>query len=233
MLDTTNNLKQGKEFLDLEKNKERNIIKNSKLFVKEKLANDIPNKEIYHEYFTNRKDDKKLAHLEDEFNKTMSDYSNTYTTYSQELMYDNNQHTINDLNKKLHKKNKKLINLANRILKDIDNKHKHSNKNNKEIEDYKKTFQKHISVLHKNNNEFIVMTNKTSTYDGLKETSKQVYTSNYIQNIIWLIVTITIILITLRAFLSNNVSEYTMLILLIVALILVYNFSKYIYRKFF
>ena len=174
---------------------------------------------------------------ENEFNKTMAEYSTTYKLLSADLMKKQNDKTfkINPaLSKKLDKLNNKLIYLSSKIGKEV----YHSSSSSYDSHNTSQTtsnIKEQISAKHQELQKHIEQINKhhrprnedyEATLDGQQESTELNSVSNYYFYLFWLIFSILLITTTTNVLMNNSGDNNSLLIIvLIIILIGVYFFK--------
>jgi len=167
---------------------------------------------------------------ENEFNKTMSEYSSTYKVLSTDLMKKQNDKNfkINPaLFQKLDKLNNKLISLSSKIGKEVHSSSSSHNTSNikDQIKTKHKELQQHIEQINKHHrprNE-----DYDATLDGQKESTELNSVSNYYFYLFWLIFSILLVTTTANVLMNNSGDNNSVLIIvLIIILIGVYFFNR-------
>lgn len=184
-----------------------------------------------------------ISSNENEFNKTMIDYSSTYKQLSEHGHIKHNSNHNKELNIKLLKKlenlNKKLIYLSEQIVKEVERsaeRHKSSNKNNKhnrnnihdihiKINEKKKNFNEYIHKLKEEQKKF--NNNYMDTLTGQEESSKFNLISNLYILTLLIIIIFIIIFVIIQVQTSSSSNTDMILIVLICLLGAIYLKNNY------
>jgi hypothetical protein len=167
---------------------------------------------------------------ENEFNKTMAEYSTTYKLLSADLMKKQNDKTfkINPaLYKKLDKLNNKLISLSSKIGKEVHHSSSSSSPTSnikEQIKTKHKELQQHIDKInkhHRSRNE-----DYEATLDGQKESTELNSVSNYYFYLFWLIFSILLITTTTNVLMNNSGDNNSILIIILIIILIGVYFFK-------
>jgi hypothetical protein len=158
---------------------------------------------------------------EEEFNKTLVEYSTLYNLYSEEVMTNNNNNIKNTNNKNnlsqhLQSLNNKLIGLADNINNEI---------RRLNVSDFnlKQHIDKQQAILSTYINQLQSENNKINEFDPLD--TEIVLKSNKYNYVMWLILIIFLITIVVHIIANNSFNG----IVLLISLAMIYVVSKYLY----
>ena len=167
---------------------------------------------------------------ENEFNKTMAEYSTTYKLLSADLMKKQNDKTFKikpALYKKLDKLNNKLISLSSKIGKEVHHSSSSSSPTSnikEQIKTKHQELQQHIDQInkhHRSRNE-----DYEATLDGQKESTELNSVSNYYFYLFWLIFSILLITTTTNVLMNNSGDNNSILIIVLIIIFIGVYFFK-------
>ena len=144
----------------------------------------------------------------------------------------------------LAKLNDKLLTLGKELLMDTNTLTAKDAAVKAQLDKFNVNMMKQLNKLQQdkkqfNNSEFNINNVKlgrdayNTNISGVKESSEFKLSSNYLQYISWLLITILLILFIFYTYSSTRQSIITLIILVVVALFLLYKFGNYIYYKLF
>jgi hypothetical protein len=234
------NIQQGKEYIKVNR-----IFTNSgKIHIKPLQLTTIPGLGSIYEamngddsiHSANTVIKTNISSHEEEFNKTLVEYSNTYNTFSEDVLNGNNRNSQGNTNDKkanidpilwnhLLSLNTKLIDLAGKINSDVNSLSVTDDNLKKQMEQQQSTLNTYIAKLkaEKNNMDKI---NNMDNVDGLQQNSELVMVSNKYHYLMWFILGLTIIAICIHIMSGGDAGNGIVLLVSLLALYFVlYRFN--------
>jgi|688.fasta_scaffold208279_3 hypothetical protein len=185
-----------------------------------------------------------ISNNEEEFNKTLVEYSTLYNTFSEEFLKKNTPAAPGPADatapgpagtaapgtapaaQRLIALNNKLVNLADKINQEIGTLKVTDANLKKQIDDQQSTLSTYISQFREQQNK---MTDMDINVDGLAHTSELALVSNKYHYLVWFILGLTLIAIGLYTITNDNVSNS---VVLVVSLLTIYFVSLWINNEY-
>lgn len=171
---------------------------------------------------------------EDEFNKTLVEYTTLYNTFSEESLKKNSESGASanapiaidpGILQRLIALNNKLVDLADKINKEISDLKVTDANLKSQISDHQSSLANYITQLKDQQ----IKINSMEDVDGFKQNTELVLISNKYHYLVWFILVLTIIAIILYTISNDNVPNS---IVLIVSLLTIYFVSVWINNEF-
>ena len=165
---------------------------------------------------------KNISNLEKEYNSTLLEYTEVYQSMMDKLMKNNDANRDNNLYNRLLELNTRLTTLAKNLLVQTEQLSTKSLNYQLQYDTLKNNILQQINNLDNDKNNF----NKNYSLTNLENIKNDSYLrlqSNHIKYIVWLLLCITIIILLIHSYASHNPSYILEIVVLIVALIGLYN----------
>lgn len=131
---------------------------------------------------------------------------------------------------KLTELNNKLLILAQELNKELDSLKVTDTKLQNSLNNQKNVLNEHVNTLSDNKNNINQINNNFETVLGKREDSELSGHSSQLQYMVWTILAITILILTINT-LTGNIGNITNGFVVIISLIAIYIFAKWLYNK--
>ena len=132
---------------------------------------------------------------------------------------------------KLTELNNKLLILSKQLNKQLNSLQTTDKKLQNNVNNQKKLINSHVNNLSSNKNQITHINNSFETVLGRRENTSLTAHSNKLQYMVWMILAITILILTFKTLLTGSAGRITNGFVVIVLLIVIYIFARWLYNK--